>query len=205
MRPKTFGYLRVRRNSKLYRLASQTFEILIRKKIPFISELLYWLLMLCMIVFFILYLIMYPTKNASDEMSTAYYILVVPEWLKQISFYALIGFAILTPIYFRAKLYKNATLTYGLDQVLIKGKAVNKTLPFDSIKEVWSNDVKDLSGQPKNKLQIVLRQKNGRQTTFRLKDYNCSDDFMETTIDTLKDVKFSFYDKEAVDIHNEDD
>jgi hypothetical protein len=158
-----------------------------------------------MIVLFIFYLIMSPTKNASEEMSTAYYILIVPEWLKELSFYALIGFLVLTPIYFRAKIYKNATLTFGLDQVLITGKAINKSLPFDSIKEVWSNDLKNLLRQPKNKLQIVVRQKNGKETTFLLKDYDCSDDFMETTIDTLKGVKFSFYDNEAVGMHDDDD
>lgn len=138
-------------------------------------------------------------------MSTAYYILVVPEWLKAISFYAFIGFVVLTPIYFRAKLYKNATLTFGLNEVLIKGKAINKSLPFDSIKEVWGNDLKNLLRQPKNKLQIVLRQKNGKDITFLLKNYECSDDFMDTTIDTLKEAKFSFYDSEAVGMHDDDD
>ncbi|MDQ6812596.1 MAG: hypothetical protein M3040_02475 [Bacteroidota bacterium] len=148
---------------------------------------------------------MSPTKNASEEMSTAYYILVVPEWLKAISFYALIVFVILTPIYFRARLYKNATLTFGINEVLIEGKAINKSLPFDSIKQVWGNDLKNLLRQPKNKLQIVLRQKSGKDTTFLLKNYDYSDDFMEKAMDILKDAQFSSYDSEAVAMHGDDD
>ena len=148
---------------------------------------------------------MYPTKNSSEEMSIAYYILVVPEWLKQISSYAFIGFIILTPIYFRARLYKNATLIFGLHEILIKGKTINKSLPFDSIKGVWGNDLKNLLGKPKNKLQVVLRQKSGKETTFFLKNYSFSEDFMETAMDILKEAKFSSYDSEEVAINEDDD
>lgn len=62
-----------------------------------------------------------------------------------------------------------------------------------------------LTGQLKNKLQIVLRQKNGKDTTFFLKNYDYGDDFMETAIDILKEAKFSSYDSEAVGMHYDDD
>jgi hypothetical protein len=185
-------------------LTSHTFDILVRKKIPFISEFLYWVAFACMIVLFIFYLVMSPGKNASEEMTTAYYILVVPEWLKEISFYAFIVLIILTPIYFRARLYKNATLTFWLNEILIEGKVIYKSLPFDSIKQVWGNDLKNSLREPKNKLQIVLRQKSGKDTTFFLKNYDLSDDFMETAMDILKEAKFSSYDSEAVAMHDDD-
>ena len=148
---------------------------------------------------------MYPTKNASDEMTTVYYILVVPYWLKASSFYAFIVFIILTPIYFRARLYKNATLTFALDEVLIEGKNISKSLPYNSIKQVWGNDLKNALKQPKNKLQVVLRQKSGKDTAFFLKNYDLSEEFMETAIDILKDAKFSSYDSEAVAMRGDDD
>ena len=148
---------------------------------------------------------MYPTKNSSEEMSVAYYILVVPEWLKQISSYALIGFVVLMPIYVRARLYKKATLIFGLHEILIEGKTINKSLPFDSIKEVWGNDLKNVLGRPKNKLQVVLREKNGKEVTFFLKNYDFSDNFMETAMDILKEAKFSSYDSEEVAMHQDDD
>lgn len=148
---------------------------------------------------------MSPTNNSSEEMSVAYYILVVPEWLKQISSYAFIGFVVLTPIYFRGRLYKEATLTFGLHEILIKGKAINKSISFDSIKEVWGNDLKNVFGQPKNKLQVVLREKNGKEITFFLKNYDFSENFMETAMDILKEAKFSSYDTEEVAMHEDDD
>lgn len=144
------------------------------------------------------------TKNVYFQMATVYYILTVPYWMKEIPFYAFIAFVILTPIYFRARLYKNATLIFGLHEILIKGKTINKSLPFDSIKGVWGNDLKNLLGKPKNKLQVVLRQKSGKETTFFLKNYDFSEDFMETAMDILKEAKFSSYDSEEVAI-NEDD
>lgn len=188
-------------------MTSHTFDILLRKKIPFISKFLYWLLMLCTIVLIFFYLIMKLNENVYFQMVTIPidYNLIVPYWMKEIPFYAFIAFIILTPIYFRARLYQKATLTFGLNEVLIKGKTINKSLPFDSIKEVWGDDLKNLLGQPKNKLQIVLRQKNGKETTFFLKNYDFSEEFMETTMDILKEAKFSSYDSEEVAMNEDDD
>lgn len=146
---------------------------------------------------------MYPVKNGSDEMSVAYYILVVPGWLKNMSFYAFIGLIITIPIYYRARLHKNATLTFELYQISIKSKSENKILPFNSIKEVWCNDIQKFSGDPK--LQIVLRLNDRTQISFFLKDYDYSDNFMATAIDNLKTAKFSFYDMESFTTHDEDD
>ena len=146
---------------------------------------------------------MYPAKDGSQEMSIPYYVLVVPGWVKNISLYAFIGLVIIIPLYYHAKLHENANLIFDLYQISIKSKSENKILPFNSIKEVWCNDIQKFSGDPK--LQIVLRQNNGPQTTFFLKDYDCSDSFMETAIDNLKTAKFSFYDKESFATHDQDD
>lgn len=152
-----------------------------------------------MMVLIIYYLIMLPSHNASLEMSTAYYILVVPQWLKTISFYAFLVFVVASILYFRARIYKNATLTFGPNELQIKGKTIDKSLPFYSIKEVWANDLKS------NELQIVLRQKHGKDTTFFLKNYSCSESFMEIAMDVLKGAKFSSYEMESLAMQEGDD
>ena len=49
------------------------FQILVRRKIPYISEGLWGTVAFLLIIMFLLYIFMLPTKNASDEMATAPY------------------------------------------------------------------------------------------------------------------------------------
>jgi hypothetical protein len=53
-------------------------KILLRRKIPYVSEGLWGIFAVFALILFLFYLFMLPAKNASDEMATAYYILVIP-------------------------------------------------------------------------------------------------------------------------------
>ena len=141
---------------------------------------------------------MLPTKNASDEMGVVYFILIIPEIIKELSLYALIGLFVLSYFYCSARLYLKASITFATDTIIITAKNFNRTIKFDSIKGVWCDDLNNYSGESKEKLQIVLREKKGKEITFFLKNYVLSDEFMETMTNKLKDVKYSFYNDESV-------
>src|SRR3954467_356153 len=101
------------------------FEILIRRKIPYVSSFLFGVALCFFTVLFILYLIMLPTTHASGEMATAYYILVVPQWLKDISSYSGLGLLIMTPIYYQARLHKPCVLEFYQEHISIAGKGID--------------------------------------------------------------------------------
>ncbi len=63
--------------------APKEFQILVKRKIPYVSESIWTVIAVFFLVMFLLYVFMLPTKYASAEMAAAYYILVVPEWLKK--------------------------------------------------------------------------------------------------------------------------
>jgi hypothetical protein len=141
---------------------------------------------------------MLPTKNNSEEMGVVYFISIIPEVIKELTVYAIIGFFILSYLYYSSRLYLKASIIFATDALIITGKNFNRTIKFDSIKGIWCDDLTNYSGESKEKLQIVLREKGGKEITFFLKYYVLSDDFMQTLTNTVKDVRYSFYNNESV-------
>jgi hypothetical protein len=179
------------------------FEILIRTKVPFLSGLLFNLLGVCCLFLFLFYIIMIPTRNSSEEMATAYFILVVPQWLATLSAYAGIGLLILAPLYYKLRLHVPAVLSFRSDEIKISGKKILISMPYLNIKKIFCNDLKNSAGRSKNQLQIVISGRGIRPTTFRLKDYGQAEEFIEL-ISTVENAKFSFYDDDAVGSHDDE-
>jgi hypothetical protein len=182
---------------------TKEFQVLVRRKIPYLSSSLWWVTIVLFAIVFLVYLIMTPTKNSSDEMATAYYILVVPDWLKKVSAIALAGLVILMPIYFSARLHKLALLTINQNVVVIKGKQIDIAIPIALIDKIYFNDLKNLLRRPKNKLQIVIQQKNKKLTIFLLKNYNEGEEAMDA-LGKIDKAEFAFYDDNMLTIHDEE-
>jgi hypothetical protein len=94
-------------------------------------------------------------------------------------------------------------LTISGDELFIKGKQIDLTIPFRNIKRVYFNDLKNLLGQPKEKMQIVIQQKTNKMTTFLLANY----DDVEFAIDTLgkiNDAEFAFFDRNMPTSHDDE-
>lgn len=113
------------------------FEISIRRRIPFLSNFLFVALIFFFAILFLLYLIMLPTRHASGEMATGYYILVVPDALKALSTYSGIGLFITVPLYYSARLHKPAILTFHNDHLSITGKQIDLNISFRKIDKVF--------------------------------------------------------------------
>lgn len=168
-------------------LSNNSFEVVVRKKIPYLTNFLSVLVLVCLGVLGIVYLFFLPSENSSGEMQVAWYILVVPDIVKYAAFYSLIGFIILTPVWIYLRLYKKALLTFLPSEVLLKGSSIHYSIPIDRIKKVWCMDATDRDGYPKCKLTVYFLQKRKRQikesvVRIRLKDYSQIDDFMEQLI-----------------------
>ena len=104
---------------------------------------------------------------------------------------------IIVPLYYRARLHKPATLSFVDDRLHITGKKVEIDIPIEGIDKVFCNDLKDVFGKPKEKLQVVVRQKNRTLTTFRLNDYGQGGELIDA-LGALQGVTLAGYDKEMV-------
>lgn len=182
---------------------SKEFEILIRRRIPYVSSLLWGIVFSLLIVLFILYLIMLPTKYASLEMSTAYYILIVPEWLKILSTYSGFGLLIITPLYYYVRLHKPAILSFHQDHLSIAGKQIDLSIPFKKIDKVFCNDLHNLFRQPRGILQFVIRQKSDNVITFRLKHYMQGEEVL-TSLSKLESDRLAFYTDDMIAQHDDE-
>lgn len=169
------------------------FEITIRRRIPFVTNLIYALLIFFFAILFILYLIMLPTRNASGEMATAYYIVAVPESLKALSAYSVIGLLVVVPLYYAARLHKPARLKIHENHLTIEGKKIDVYISFPRISKVYCNDLHNFQREPKGILQFVIQKTDQSTTTFRLKFYEQGEEVLQA-LSHLKSTKFAFYD-----------
>ena len=185
---------------------AKEFEILIRRKMPFISNFLYVVMIFLLTFLFMLYVVMYPAiySKSSGEMQTAYYILVVPDALKTLSSYSFFGLLIVVPLYFRARLHKPAVLRFGDNNISITGRQICIDIPKTRIKKVYCNDLKNAFGEPKERLQVIIQQNAYTQTAFRLRIYEEGGELIDA-FGELEGVTLAGYDKEMVGDHQEDE
>lgn len=184
--------------------ATKEFHILLRRKIPYVSEGLWLIIFALLLILGVFYLFMLPTKNASDEMATAYYILIIPEWLKNLSAIALLGLLITSPLYFAARLKKPAVLTLADTYVFITGKHLKLRIAFKDIKRVYFNDLMYFSRRPKNKMQIVIQLHSNKTTVFLLANYGDADLALEN-FSKIKNAEFAFYEDNMITMHQDDE
>ncbi len=134
-------------------------------------------------------------------MQAAYYILVVPEWLKMASSYSFLGMMVLIPLYTLSKTRKPAMLHITDEQLVISG-AIEATIPVESIKSIFLNDVRPLLRKTEA-LEAVIRQRNGLVTSFLLRNYDQAEELGEALL-RFNSVQFAFYNEGHIQIHDDD-
>lgn len=75
-------------------------------------------------------------------MKVAYYILVVPAWLKQASAYSFIGLILVIPIYSISRAYLSGLLILDRTTFQLSGAGMDKNIPVDSIAKIIVNDIR---------------------------------------------------------------
>jgi len=69
---------------------------------------------------------------------------------------------------------------------------------------VYFNDLKNVFGKPKGKLQIIIQQGSSIQTAFRLRNYEEGGELIDAFA-TVDDVVFAGYDKEMFGDHHDEE
>lgn len=171
----------------------KSFEVIIRRKIPYLTNLAYNLLIICIVILVILGIVYLPTANQSDEMQVAYTILVVPDFIQKTLLISGIGFLTFLILYKLLRLHKKAFLTFFPDKICIVGKRIELTIPVVGITKIFCMDAKNLQGESKEKMTIFFEQKSGKTIRARLKYYIEVDEFIENLIQ-YENIKIEFYD-----------
>lgn len=146
---------------------------------------------------------MWPTKYFPNELATLYFIKVIPDIFKSISFVALICFIILTPLYYAARKYKPAILTLDSETVLIKGQEIDIIIPKQRIKQIYFNELYDIRRRPKGQIQIVVKKKDKKVIALLLKNYDDADDAI-TLLSEMPNLKIAFYQDNMVTDHSDE-
>lgn len=178
------------------------FEILFRKKIPYWSTLLFGLMGTFFTFLFLFYLVMLPSDKASGEMKVAYYILVVPNWLKQASAYSFVGLLVLIPLYSISKSYHSGQLILDRNTFQLSGASLDKTMPVDSIRKIMLNDVRR-GLRNKEVIEVVIKQTANRTTSFLLKHYLDAEALM-VALSAYENIEFVFYNEISMMTHDDD-
>lgn len=155
------------------------YEVVVRKRVPYLTVFLYRLFAFFVICSLLVYLIMYPTKYAPNEMALAYYNLVLPELIRKFILFSMIGLFISGLLYLEVRLYKSAIITFETNQINIVGKSINLTLKIYDIKKVtFMDDSKEVGGQLREKFMVYFQQRMEKSIRLRLEHYVQAEEFM---------------------------
>lgn len=180
---------------------SNTFEVYYRRKIPYWSSFLLLLCFICSAALVLLCFAMSPSERISGEMKVAYYILIIPNWLKKASSFAFLALGVLVPIYMYSK--RNIAGIVSLNKYSIAiGDKTSKDIPVEKIGRVIVNDVRTyFSGE---KTEIILKQRNAVLASFVLKYYSQSEEFIDK-ISTYTNIQILFYNEIQIQDFDEND
>ena len=162
---------------------TDTYEVIIRWRIPYLTSFLNFCFALSLIISFIFYIFFVPKNN--NEMHAAS-LLVLPKVVINIFVYSIIscGFFCFFHRYFRR--HSKASLKFGANAVTVTGKHFNYLIPINKIIKVYCVDGKDTTGFPNGvaTFYFKVKQKGIPEYILRvgLVDYSQVDDFVEKLI-----------------------
>src|SRR5688572_6623710 len=105
------------------------FEVTVRRKIPYLTQFLFVILITCILVFLIVEFLFIPVKNTSTDIKSLYFILVIPGVLKKALLVSAVTFVVVFPVYLKFRLHRDATLTFLAGGMIIKGKHIDISMP----------------------------------------------------------------------------
>jgi hypothetical protein len=166
----------------------KSYEVTIIKKVPYLTEFLFFLLLPGILVLLMTYVFLLPSALSSNEMQVVALFKLIPDNLQFILLYFGLSTIILYPLYKFVKIYKTARLTFNDQFLLIHGKYLDLKIPVNKISKIYFKDPINYRGESKEKLIIYILEKSMRTTTLKLKDYSSSEDLFNdfTEIENLR-------------------
>ncbi len=159
--------------------SSNSFEVIIKRNIPFLSKFTYWTWGIIMITLFLFSAIFIPSSHQSSEMKTAYFILAVPKTIQYIIIYLSIGFVAFYILSLITKRHDKAILTFSPENIQIVGKNIKRIISISDIVTAYCMDNQSMSGESRQELTIYIEDKNKIETAIKLKYYLQADNFMD--------------------------
>lgn len=132
---------------------------------------------------------MLPSRDSSDEMKAAYFVLTTSEFEKAAFTYALIGAPVFFVLYSLSRIKRRAILTLLKDKIEIDDYKIITSFSISEITNIACNDALRSDGFPKGKLTIDFKDKAGNFTSMTLIDYSQSDKLMEALL-KYENIKF---------------
>ncbi len=181
----------------------RSFPIFIRRKIPYITSGILFTIIIFSALAFILYAFLLPARNASAELSSAYYTTIIPEWVKNVSGIGLIGLCLTVPLYYVAKSNQQADLIIAENYFRISGKRFELNIYTSNVKRIYFNELKNNLGKPTHKIQLVIQQMNNTSTSLILINYNDAD-YVLKCLSKFKNIEFDFFDRDMNALYGEE-
>lgn len=182
---------------------TKSFEVIVRKRIPFLTTFLFYSSILSFLIFGSIFIYYLPSHRYQP---------ILPHYIKNYLMYSFFGGIILYLLFVYLRQIKNAVLTFFEDKIEVQCKAFNISFPVDQIEKIQCIDARGPDGFPKgkvtfyfltdplthlDKLVIIHSGREPLRNRFlliwiRLKNYPDIDDFMEilTSYPSL-DIQFS--------------
>ncbi len=165
-----------------------SYEVTLIKKMPYLTELLLFVLLPGVLVLLTAYFFLLPSGQSSNEMQIVTIIRIIPEKGQFILLYLGLSTIIFYPLYKYLKIYKRAFLTFD-DQILsIQGKNFEITISLDIVSKIYFKDPDNYRGESKETLTIYIQEKFMKTTTLRLRHYSHADQLLTelTNIEKLR-------------------
>ncbi len=158
---------------------SKDYEVIVRRRVPYLTTLLFRLFGGFFICLLVVEFIMLPAKNAPTEMALAYFNLVLPEVIKEFIAFSLIGTFVFCFLYIYVRIYRNAVLTFHTDQIKIIGKSMALAINVGTLKKVtFMDDSKEVGGKLKEKFTVYFDQRSEKSIRIKLKYYVQGEEFI---------------------------
>ena len=180
------------------------YKVVVRKRVPYLTVFFYRLFIFFTLCSFVVYLIMYPTKDAPSEMAFAYYNLLLPETIKKFIAFSMVGLFIFCFLYLKVRMYKNALVRFEPNQIIIRGKSINLTLKIYNIQKVtFMDESTEVGGQLKEKFMIYFQQRMEKSIRIRLVHYLQGEEFSDEFL-KYEHLKYEFLNIDfSPDLENE--
>ncbi|HSH67571.1 MAG TPA: hypothetical protein VLB84_17655 [Bacteroidia bacterium] len=171
---------------------SNSFEVVVYQKIPYVTQWLFTLFTLLFIFEVWGLAPLFPSRYSTDEVKILYFIVLYPEKLKV----ALCIGACLLPLIWSLYIYlrrkRIAVLSFYTEKIELVGNNFKKVFPIETIRNINCYDPLTKDDLPKEKFIIVIQNRKGRRMRMLLNDYSQAEKFVDI-LSVYEDIQLAVY------------
>jgi hypothetical protein len=184
--------------------SEKSYEVVVRKKIPYLTVFLFRLSLFLIIPFFLFYVLILPFQDAPSEVGLTFFNLFLPETMKKIILFSVVGVFVVIILYLELRIYRNAIVIFRGKEVDIVGKSININIKAINLTKVtFMDDSKEVGGKLKEKFIVYLQQRGEKSIRLKLKHYLQAVEFQDEFLPN-ENIKYEFLNIDfSPDLENE--